>query len=176
MKANRELLRKFGTLLCLALLTNSMAYGVPPTAREVLSQINARGPRAVLDDLWGRPGWDDLLTKVETGQEGWLKVATAIRPATDAGASEMLTLAVAAALYRNPRSTLKLGAPAFGVEAICGALDDEWETKQSAIAHLNGRIGAVNTISDQDITAIRDECLKHLLHAKQYVLSTEAYP
>jgi hypothetical protein len=173
MKSYRGLLKTTGILLCVA--ASGVAYGAPATAREVLSEINARGPRAVLDRLWGKPGWDELLTNVETGQEGWLRVAIAIRPGTDAGASEMLTLAVATALYRNPRSTLEIAAPVFGVEEICGALDDEWETKQAAIAHLNGRIGAVNTLSDQSIADVREECLKHLSRAKHYVLATEAY-
>src|ERR1043165_1185615 len=126
MKPLRTLLRT-KLVLIVALTTSGVAYGAPLTAKRALSEINARGPRAVVDDLWGTPRWDELLTKVETGQEGWLKVAIAIRPGTDAGASEMLTLAVAAALYRNPRSTLEIAAPVFGVETICGVLDDEWE-------------------------------------------------
>jgi hypothetical protein len=149
----------------LAFSGNLVAAVDTSNAATFLADINSRGVRAVLNDIWGKPDWDSLLTQVETGQKAWLLVAVRMYEATDAGSTEMLTSATGVALLTNPRYVLLQVAPTFGLENVCSGpdIDDaRWSTKPQAIANLDERIHSVSALKGQDIAKARAACLKSL--------------
>ena len=76
---------------------------------SILSEIRADGPRKVVDQLYAPGGhWRDLMAKIGRGGGDWLKVAVALRPGTDGGASEELDEAIFFALAPAPEAVLKL--------------------------------------------------------------------
>ena len=158
----------------LATSVHGIALGGTLTAAGVRADIRARGPAAVLNDLWDKPGWDELLRNIETGQSGWLRVAVKIHPATDGAASDTLTLAVGEALLHNPRVVLLQVAPELGIQSVCSAPDVDdarWDTKDKALADLDARIVAVTRLAGPDIAAARASCLQHLNEARAYLVS-----
>lgn len=95
------------------------------TAAGFMTGIKAVGPRAVIERLWNSDenhpnDWDRLIDKIESGEKGWLDVAKALKPASDAGASEDLSGAVAVALLKNPIDVLTMAQQGpFTVDNVC---------------------------------------------------------
>ena len=162
------------TLLCF--LVPEASTGSIPSAPAVLSEIHTRGATAVLNEICGTPKWDQILTKIETGQSGWLDVAIALHPATDGGASEMLALAAGEALLHNPREVLMRVASVLGIEGVCSGpdIDDpRYAIQQKAVSTLDARILAVARLKDRKLSDLRDSCLKLLRSEKALLLSAD---
>jgi len=49
-----------------------------------------------------------LLSLIETGNNSWLRVASMLKPAADAGASEGLNGALSIALVKRPQEVLRV--------------------------------------------------------------------
>jgi hypothetical protein len=144
------------------------------TAAAVLADIHVRGPYAVVQSIWEKPEWGELLGKVETGQTAWLHVAVAIYPGTDAGSAEELTSAVGVALLHDPQQVLLSVAPVLGLEGICSAPDTDdprWPTREQVVANLDDRIAAVSHLSDRTVAAVRASCLKYLRENRALLMS-----
>jgi hypothetical protein len=145
------------------------------TATAVLSDIHTRGATAVVNDIWNKPAWSQILTNIETGQRQWLKVAVELHPGTDAGSSEMLTSAAGVALLHNPHDVLLRLGPELSIEGICTAPDVDdprFDTKQKAIQSLEARIAAVTQVTSADVAAARRSCLEFLKQAKAILVTT----
>jgi hypothetical protein len=140
----------------------------------VMKQIQERGAEQTARELWSSGRWNELIEKIETGEKRWLEVAKALRPGTDAGASEMLHLAAGVALVRSPREVLLLLGPGMSLEAVCGfpdMADNRYKTQKQTVQYLDARIEAVKKLSGPDIASLRDQCLVHLNNTKTEVLS-----
>lgn len=90
------------------------------SARALLDRISKEGGREVIWDLWEHEAYfDRVTTMIESGDPSWLKVAAALRPFSDAGASLSLDYAVARALPKAPSRVLALVGHGFSIEDIC---------------------------------------------------------
>src|SRR5262245_44994180 len=111
--------------MCVA--TASPSISVPQTvasAEELLQRVEDQGAREVVRALYAQDyEWESVLRAIAGGGEQWIRVAVALRPGADAGAGEMLTLAVGESLEHSPEAALRLAGPAFGLLAICGGVD-----------------------------------------------------
>jgi hypothetical protein len=92
----------------------------PPSAHALLRDIENRGAKKVLWELWD----DDarlsaVLDHVESGGREWLEVARLLRQASDAGAALSLNYAVAFALLKQPEHVLGLVGRGFDIDDIC---------------------------------------------------------
>ncbi len=115
--------------------------------------------------IWNTPDWDYVLAKVETGRRAWIIIAVKLYPGTDAGATEMLALALGEALVRAPRDVLIQSASTFGVESICSGPDVDdprYETRDRAVAAVAHRVTAVSKLHGSDVAALRASCLTAL--------------
>ena len=115
--------------------------------------------------LWESNEWDYVIKQIETGDENWLKVATKLNEATDAGASEMLILAAGVALDKEPYNVLEIAAPVFSVENVCGYPDlgdPKFNTKVKSLAYLDARIKIVRSLKQEDVAQLREQCLETL--------------
>ena len=127
-----------------------------------------------MEKIWNTPNWEYLLSRVETGRRAWIDVAAKLYPGTDAGSTEMLTLALGEALVHSPREVLIQGASTFGVESICSGpdVDDHrYETRDRAVAAVVERITAVRKLRGRDVAALRASCLRSLQAEKALLLS-----
>jgi hypothetical protein len=77
----------------------------------------------VVQDLFDKPKWTEILGKIETGRRQWLDVAVKLYAGTDAGSTEELALAVGVALLHQPRQVLLQVAPVLGIEEVCSSPD-----------------------------------------------------
>lgn len=74
---------------------------------EVLAAVTARGSVAVAHELWSDDGAHRaFLRGVSAADREWLRAAMAVRPGTDAHASEELDEALARALLASPAAAL----------------------------------------------------------------------
>jgi len=175
MQSARTPIPRLSGLLALALCLASAATADTMTAASMLSDIKARGARAVFKSIENTPRWDEVLTHVESGERQWLKVAVMLYSATDAGDSEMLTLAAGVALLRRPRDVLIYAAPTLGIQFVCGQPvegDPGVETPTKLLAYLDARIAAVSRLTGVDVAAARTSCLKYLTEARSQAASS----
>jgi hypothetical protein len=91
-----------------------------PSAHALLGRIAKEGGRKVLWDLWERDeAFGRVVSGIESGDPSWLKVALALRPFSDGGASLSINYAVARALPKAPNRVLALVGHGFAVGDIC---------------------------------------------------------
>jgi hypothetical protein len=91
-----------------------------PSAQALLARISKEGGRNVFWDLWKHDeDFGRVVSGIESGDPLWLKVATALRPFSDASASLSLDYAVARALPKAPTRVLALIGHGFNIENIC---------------------------------------------------------
>jgi hypothetical protein len=136
-----------------------------PSATSILFEIHKQGAKKVFTRLWESNEWDYVIKQIETGEKNWLRVATKLYEATDAGASEMLILATGVALYKAPYSVLEIAAPVFSIENICGYPDlgdPPLNTKVKSLAYLDARIKTVRSLNQEEVAQHREQCLETL--------------
>ena len=139
----------------------------------LLKEVDRNGPESVYNDKLTGEQWIHFVNMVETGENGWVKLAAAIYPATDAGTSEMLTLALGTALERAPKSVLSVVKGGLNVDGICGypdMSDNRTDEKQEVVDYLDKRIGAVKLLSGKELDAVRMQCLESLEATKREVI------
>lgn len=111
------------SMVLLVTLASGFAFAAGPsvtTAEALLVRIGKEGGHAVLRDLWEHePDFERVLAGVESGEATWLRVASALRPFSDAGGSLSLDYAVARALPRAPERVLGLVGRGFALQRIC---------------------------------------------------------
>jgi hypothetical protein len=125
-------------------------------AELVLSEIRLRGPTAVSrridsDESFGRTVTDGIAS----GDSLWLDVAAALQPPS-AAAEASLSIALASALTREPRTVLSMLGNKYSAEEVCG------------IPFLKADSGAVITYHDEAARAIgtvRDSTFTEVVRA-----------
>jgi hypothetical protein len=98
-------------------------YKELPSVDRLRREIQHDGARAVLDRLYSNQDvFDRLLGSIGTGDRAWLDVAILLKPASDAGSSEMLTAAMSEALLNAPGRVLLLvtdNSREFKLHTVC---------------------------------------------------------
>jgi hypothetical protein len=136
-------------------------------APDLLARVNRSGAEAVARDVTGSLGtWQAVLRGVNSGQREWLRVAEALRPALDAGASEDLTASLAEALSRAPSALLSMAGTdiegrrcPFTLPEVCGNYIAHDDDGARAREFLLRQYSAVKTVSQTVLAAKRQSCL-----------------
>ena len=145
-------------------------------AQSVLDDIQRRGARTVLEQLYAREAqWRPLIAGVSSGEPKWLAVAAELKPATlrNLSAAQELTVAVSRALEKAPRTALGVLDGAFDTDDVCSlnTIEDSLGTDyQAALAAVERRERAVARVSDPALAETRDECLEFLKELKGEVI------
>lgn len=132
-----------------------------PDPKQLLRQIKASGPKAVLDTL-RRDQWPPILQRIETGDTAWLNVAVALDGTADADLAGSLTLAVGVALVKAPRTVLGILGGAMPVYAVCGFPDlgdPRTNTQKKVLHYLTARESAVRKLKSVPDPQVRNDCL-----------------
>jgi hypothetical protein len=145
-------------------------------AQSVLDDIQRRGVKAVLEQLYGREArWRPLIDGVSSGQPKWLEVAAELKPATlrNLPAAQELTVAVSRALEKAPKTALGVLDGAFDTDDVCSlnTIEDSLGPDyQAALASVERRERAVARVTDPALAQTRDECLEFLAELKGEVI------
>jgi hypothetical protein len=136
-------------------------------ADNLLADVSARGPQAVVATLRSEGTlWDQVMTNIGNGGRQWLDVAAALRPGTDAGASEALDEAVFLALKSEPARVLQmLKNGTFDATIVCSSnIGTDYSAAQSR-QFIKDRIKVLKGVSDANAIGVRDQCLAGLRRA-----------
>ena len=150
------------------LATSTVAPGSAKDLASVRSLIAKQGAQQALSVLVAAESeWDAFLDQIATGRAEWLTVAAALRPVSDAHASETLDIAIQEALPRNAAGVLGLVAQgSFTAAGACGMygfgqVEDERPTS-TLLGLVDKRLAAVSRVTDSRLVAPRDACLREL--------------
>jgi hypothetical protein len=162
-------------LVVMALVSSGRCFSQQALeAGALMQEIATNGPRDVVTALYDDDAkWDELLDHVANGNEEWLRAAVALRPGTDAGATNMLTLSVGEALEHSPAQVLRIAAAAFGFDLVCGAPDaddDRYNSLESSLRAIELRMRKLSQLADPALKVDRDECTQHLEASKAAVV------
>jgi hypothetical protein len=156
--------------MCFGSGCGSSRQPVIESSREL---INRKGPDVALQTLFAdRTQWTALLTAVASGDIAALDVAKHLRPASDAGATTELDLAVGEALFKSPSVVLRTAEPAFRLDTVCGApdVDDLRYASEDAVRReIHNRRRAVQGVVDPALRQNRDRCDRALAEAEQTI-------
>lgn len=133
-------------------------------AETILADVKAQGARRVVADLYASSQrWNQILENIGRGDRKWLEVAAALRPGTDAGASEALDEAAFIALKHAPAAVLRLLKDGrFETKAVCSSnIGTDYPADQSR-RFIGDRIKILKGISDGETLSVRDQCLAGL--------------
>lgn len=143
------------------------------SAKSIQEDILILGPKKVCNSLYGdEKKWISLLRNIASGDEKWLKVAVSLKEGSDAGSSEMLSLAVGEALEHNPENVFKFALDSFEINVICGDpdVDDKrYDSYKLSIEAINRRIQKVSSVNDKNLQPEYKKCLQHLSKAKNNI-------
>jgi len=151
------------SFLLLVGLVGAGALAAPPqTPREIEAQIRKEGGRTVLKNLAANETvFEDILLHIDSGTDAWLKVATLLKPFSDAGIAESLDYAVARALPNAPVQVLSLVGHGFALEDICTSPFNEPEPGV-AEAYQREALRALSSIREPHLKALATECAKRV--------------
>lgn len=153
-----------------ALLVSKVLAETAITPSAVLESIETSGARPTLERIYAdEVTWAALLSGIATGSAAWVSVAKALKPVSDAGSSEQITLALGEALRYQPEALLSLSGSGFGLEDICGGPDvDDGRFRSNALAQaeIDRRIRSVKTVTRQDLLPAAAACVTSLNAAR----------
>jgi hypothetical protein len=177
MKATRSSTRRGTTAALVILLTagglhSAYAADRRVTASSVMTLVQQKGASGALDMLFGSAQWDSVLDGIAGGGAGWLRVAAALRPVSDAGASEDLHQAISEALGTNAPGVLRLVKDgAVAAEDACllyGFMTQTPAANKAKLQHFVARRRkAVSAVTDPVLAKPKSECLAQLDRAER---------
>lgn len=154
--------RTSAVLLALALAVPAAAATQGPSAQAVLKRVANEGGRKVLWDLWDQEEkFDQVMAGIESGEPSWLKVAVALKPFADGGASLSIKYSVARVLPRAPERVLALTRQGFEVDDICTSPFLEPDPGV-AEAYERETLKALAKVKDPSLVPIAVECAKQV--------------
>ena len=134
------------------------------------SQVKARGAKTIVNELYkSEVSWTQLMKQISSGEKPWLKVAVALRPGSDAGATSMLEEAVGLALLRKPANVLLIAIPTYEVQIVCGGRVDPLPTYELSMSELEKQIKSVQGVKEPQLQILRDSCLSELETSKVHL-------
>lgn len=149
-------------------------------ASDVMSLVQRVGAASAIDQLFNSDSWDSILDGIASGGAGWLRVAAALRTASDGHVSEDLASATSEALVRNPAAVLRLAAQgALRVDDACGwqgfLTNDDHATKAKLRAFIDRQREAVMQVESAKLGDTRGSCLA-LLEKTETALENSRIP
>jgi hypothetical protein len=149
-------------------------------ASDVMGVVQRVGAASAIQQLFNSDSWESILDGIAGGGAGWLRVAAALRAASDGHVSEDLASATSEALVRNPAAVLRLTAEgAFRIDDVCGwqgfLTNDEHATNAKLQAFIKRQREAVMQVESAKLRDTTESCLA-LLHKTQAALEASRTP
>ena len=152
---------------------NDLTSNYYKNPKAILDEISKRGARTIVSELYDHPTeWNFVLQHIATGTKTWLKVAVVLHPDSDAGASEMLTLAVGEAIEIAPENVLRTALKEFQLQSICSGPDVDdarYNSYKLAITAIDRRQKRISAITDPKLKNVSNKCIQLLEESKSEV-------
>ena len=147
------------------------------TSAQIAQDIRSHGARSVVQTLDHAGRFDTVLSRIASGKADWIRLAPDLAKGTDAGNSTSLSIALAKALPRNPRTVVKAlrHDSVIGADSVCGLPFIE-PTQSEVTTYLDKAIPAVTGVPKSDQFPQRTACLVALTHAKESAASQKMTP
>jgi hypothetical protein len=162
----------FGLILfALGVSTAGESNAIAPTV--LLQKLQGDHAQSVVQRL-NDAQWSFILKHIESGEKTWLDVAESLHERTDAGQSEMLSLAVGIALLENPSGALGTTVAGLPIEGVCGypdMTDARTDSQAKVVAYLDARIQTLAKVTTKKGTEQRNKCVQILEATRTDVLS-----
>lgn len=131
---------------------------------EILLSIKVKGPKAVVDELWGSEAkTKNLLAGVRSANKQWLEVAKVLAPGTDAGSAEDLDDALSIALLNAPYKTLPLLKKLWwSVPKTTCLFGYDSELQGGVAKYVQKLRGALVKMPPKGLKSLRQECIEGL--------------
>lgn len=179
----KNIKRKLLSTICLGFLiffvpaaslsANDSTSNYYKNPKTILDEISKRGARTIVSELYDHPTeWNFVLQHIARGTKTWLKVAVALYPGSDAGASEMLELSVGEALEKAPVNVFSVTLPVFQLESICSGPDVDnarYDSYDLAIKAIDRRQKRISAITDPKLKNVSNKCIQLLEESKAEV-------
>jgi hypothetical protein len=126
----------------------------------LLTQIEHEGAAKVVKELTtgDEARWHRVISRIDTGEKGWLEVADKLLKATDAGDTEDLRIALAVALTHNPEGVLRMTGPDLPLDQVCTVPFIE-PSKQVIANHKLKVRSALKRVAANDLDEKKRACL-----------------
>jgi hypothetical protein len=147
-------------LLAIAPIAIWAAESAEEESGKLLADVSSRGASKIVEELYAPGGrWPEVMAKISGGSADWLKVAVALHPGTDAGASEELDQAMFLALGVAPEAVLRLlEQHEFSVEYVCSSnISVDYPVDQST-QFVNDRLKALDRVKEASLSNIKGQC------------------
>jgi len=149
----------FATLILL-LLATCASIAPSESSAALMSRIDKEGGSEVLHDLWEHETeFNQVTSRIESGDADWLQVAARLLPFADGATSLSLHYAVARALPKEPNRVLALVGHGFDAGYICTSPFIEPDPGV-AEAYERQTLAALASIKDPALRPIAAECSK----------------
>jgi len=139
--------------------------------KSILNAIVLKGARIVVTELFSNPqNWEYVLCKIASGDKEWLRVAVGLNKGAEAGASEMLALAVGEALEKAPENVFNITSNSFLLSDICSGPDvdvERYNSYELAIRAIDQRIKMVLSVKDSKLKGTCQSCILYLKQSKE---------
>lgn len=161
-----------------ALITlTTVAQAQALTSAQISQDIRSHGAKSVVQTLDHAGRFDTVLSRIASGKTDWIRLAPDLAKGTDAGNSTSLSIALAKALPRNPRTVVKVlrNDSVIDADSVCGLPFIE-PTPSEVTTYLSKAIPAVTGVPKSDQFPQRTACLTALTHAKESAASQKTDP
>ncbi|MEM5435496.1 hypothetical protein [Paraburkholderia diazotrophica] len=147
----------------LVLAGHACASAQPLTPSRVAREIHVHGAQTTVQSLNRTGRMDAVLNKIASGNIAWVRLASDLAKGSDAGNSTGLSVALAHALPRNPKTVLAVldDGPVTGSAVVCSVSFIE-PTQREINGYLDRTIPAVERVPESDRLPHRTACLKAL--------------
>jgi len=132
------------------------------TAGQIEARIHAEGGRKVIKDLRADEAeFEEILSRIDSGESEWLDVALLLKPFSDGGTAEGVGYAVARALPKAPARVLSLVGHGFDLEEVCTSPFNE-PAAGIAESYERKALAALATVRDRRLGTLASECAKRI--------------
>jgi hypothetical protein len=141
--------------------------GAQQFVRRLIKDIDPHSPE--------EPNYDIVLEHVAEGSNGWLQVAAAIAPYTDATFSQGIRVAIADALVVNPTGVLKMIGTEEHFDDACG-YPFVRQTDTYLLQHKREALAALKQVHQPSLAAKKENCRKELMDVPTATASDTGRP
>lgn len=157
--------RASGFTLALVLTCSvAPAIAAQSNVSVLAKQLDDKGAKATVSGM-SESEWDNVLTRIDSGNTAWVALVPKLAEGTDGGNSEDLGIGLAYALPKNPKAVLKAidpdNGPVLGVGRVCSAPFIE-DTVKDIPAYIRRAKAALNSVHDPALQTVKDACLAEL--------------
>ncbi|MBB2202136.1 hypothetical protein [Gluconacetobacter tumulisoli] len=164
-------MRKFGPILCLALLAVPAAPGRAagpasgdPTPAGVAAAIRADGAAQAVGNLNDSNDFDTVTAGIAAADPAWMALVPQMAPGLDSDSGPQVTTALALALPQDARlvlRTLDARYPALDPQSVCARPFGHDEVPDIKGYARRAR-AALRRVRDAGLRSVRDRCLSVL--------------